>query len=499
LDWLGRKLSFLRRNEYEIVSNKTAATPNLWGAVKVMSWSSGIGALLGAPGALFRYTASKVGNSTGRHEKRSNHIIANYSTNDDDRIHTAPNLNLYTLNIACLSHPKWVPGAKQINRKILRSNAVRAHEIADRILQNPSTEHMESKEISLILTPELQARTTAILQKNAAEKNALDQAPAILSFQEAFDENSRNILIARLKDKYPYVVHHVGSKFLNAGSGLMVFSQYPIVDAYFQAYTNTMLGEESLANKGFLGVKVKVNSEQYVTVYNSHTQSGGGIFKRLSNWWNGTTSARRGVEFGEISDHMQRWENTAPTAEPYLAHAATFLTGDLNTSLHDKRRMLAESAGTSACNGFNRGQIKYPGQNALFKRFYPTIASNFIDTRETVLTVADEAASEMKQANSSAGKHQGKQENPDAIAIQQCANLFTGTAPKDGALEATITTLSDIPNHSSKPKIIDAMLLAKSDRHNQQSFFSRIESVGNSSDHHAIRGSYQIDPARLAR
>ncbi len=490
LDWLGRKLSFLRRKEYEVVSHLTNQTPGIWGTIKIGLWKSGLGVILGIPGAGLRYLASKWNKMSGRHEKKDKLIISNFRQTDDEIIHDPQKpFNLYTLNAACLPIYRWIPGFKQINRKILRDNNSRAAELAEAILQNDSTEHTVNGNYQTLSLGQRQ-EADVILKKLMQEKVKLDEAPAVISFQEVFDENAAAILIQKLKNHYPYVVHAVGQGKLTVGSGLMIFSRYPIVDAYFKTYTNTMLGEETLASKGFLGVKIKINTQQFITVYNSHTQSGGGIFKKLSTWWNGTTSYRRGVEFGEMAAHMKKWEKEPPKAEPNLIYQKTFLTGDLNTKLNDERRMISESAGTSALNGFERGQIKYAGQKALFDHFIPTVPTNFIDTREIIHKLEHNTSEEVKEAHSSAGKHQGKKDNPDNIAICNALDLFTGTVPSDAVLISTITKKSPIDHKKSQPKIIDALLMSRTDQPSKEQFFSRIESVGNSTDHHAVRGSW---------
>src|SRR5690606_19442100 len=102
---------------------------------------------------------------------------------------------------------------------------------------------------------------------------------------------------------------------------------------------------------------------------------------RLSAWWGGTTSARRGVQMGQICDHMKAWETLPPIHAPNLMHYSTHLMGDLNTSLSNERAMRSISTGASR-NGFRKDQIKYPGQNRLFQHLNPITPENFVNIRE---------------------------------------------------------------------------------------------------------------------
>jgi endonuclease/exonuclease/phosphatase family metal-dependent hydrolase len=203
--------------------------------------------------------------------------------------------------------------------------------------------------------------------------------PNVIAFQETFDLGIRELLKQKLKTFYPYNSGESGQKFLNAGSGLMLFSQYPILEINFHAYKNMMAGEETLANKGFITAKLKYNDKYFVTVIITHLEAGGAIFKNEQSKI-ATTSARRGMQMSEIYSDIVTTANKAPQGYENLIYLRTFVMGDFNTTLNSERQQKAISTGLSE-NGFKEGQIKYPGQNALFTVLENTIPKNFIEVR----------------------------------------------------------------------------------------------------------------------
>ncbi len=442
IDWLGRKLSFLSTKEYETVGLEDTKKPRFWNTIKIALWKTGLGYLLGAPGAFFRWFASKCSKKIDFRHYQTNHFtLSDYRTErktDSQASPAAKTIKLLTLNVACLPYKPWIWN-HHVNESFLRANSERVDEIAAQILE---------------------------------------EQPDIISFQEAFDSTSQKKFIALLKDTYPFILHKVGDKFLNAGSGLMVFSKYPIIEADFIPYTNTMIGEETIANKGFLGCKIQVSQDKFITVYNTHTQSGGGILKKLQAKLGGTTSARRGVEFGQISNHMEAWEKTTPRAKSNLSHLSTHLTGDLNTGLNSERSMLSISTGNSK-NGFKKGEIKYPGQYKLFQRMKRNMPKNFIDIRS--------------EENLVKGSRKPNDENKVAVAVQQ--DFFTGSAPTNEALQKNMHTRSTVEKRSNR-KLIDSMLMAETS--NPHLFFaSKIVSFQNSTDHFGVEGTLTITPDAL--
>ncbi|KAJ8333665.1 hypothetical protein SKAU_G00409840 [Synaphobranchus kaupii] len=115
--------------------------------------------------------------------------------------------------------------------------------------------------------------------------------PANLDFlclQEVFDKQAEVKLKQQLHHYFPYILSDVGRyawkgccsqfKFLN--SGLLLASQYPILDADYHCYPNGR-GEDALAAKGILFVKVQVGKSPqgkrivgYITCTHLHSIEG---------------------------------------------------------------------------------------------------------------------------------------------------------------------------------------------------------------------------------
>lgn len=66
----------------------------------------------------------------------------------------------------------------------------------------------------------------------------------------------------------------------------------------FNLYKNVMIGEETLANKGFLALRLQVDGKYFISVYNTHLHAGGALLKMKSTKYCGTTSERRGQQMG---------------------------------------------------------------------------------------------------------------------------------------------------------------------------------------------------------
>lgn len=219
----------------------------------------------------------------------------------------------------------------------------------------------------------------------------------IIALQEVWDKGTADTVIDALKDSHPYVVRGIpdsgccpskknnGDNCFVLRGGLLLLSRYEIVDVASGIFPNGMLGEETIGDKGFIAIKIKLSDTEFATVYSTHLHAGGGITKSLSEWYGGTTSYRRGEQMGIISAHMESWATLPPEDAPRLKHTTTFFVGDTNVTLNadvlkdgkiDNRRMLSVSTGKSN-NGMHADEIKYPGQYKLFKELEAVIPGNF--------------------------------------------------------------------------------------------------------------------------
>jgi len=312
----------------------------------------------------------------------------------------ADTINFMAFNIACLPSV----GNLQINGDILRPNTERATEIINVIDQ---------------------------WSANKAEPN-------IISFEEAFDPSVRTLIKDKLSAYYPYNSGEYGQKLLNAGSGLLMLSQYPILDIQFFPYKNIMFGDETLANKGFIVAKLKYNDNYFITVITTHLESGDALLKDKQSQY-GTTSYRRGVQMGYIYDQIKTAATVPPKGYENLKYLKTFVMGDFNTALNDEREQKSISTGLSN-NGFHPGDIKYPGQYALFNTLQNTVPANFFEVR--VLPTE---------------KGAGKTVDPNLLQQAVAQNQFTGSTLPDDLLKINKDQATAITRQQSEYEIIDGI------------------------------------------
>lgn len=253
-------------------------------------------------------------------------------------------ISIMTFNIACL------PFLGAINAKFLRLNRTRTNLIIERIIQ-------------------------------WNQNSGLDSAPDILCFQEAMAPETRLLLKQKLIAIYPYQTDNLGTELLR-GSGLYIFSKYPILESLFIKYNNAKIGQETLAIKGLMGVKLKISDNQFITVFTTHFEADGAILGDKQQAQTGkTNSYERGEQMGIIDHQFKTWGINPPKNYPMMRHCKTFISGDFNTPLNDVRRMHSISTG-NAKNNFKKNMVKYAGQNALFQHLELTVPINFQEVRD---------------------------------------------------------------------------------------------------------------------
>lgn len=268
------------------------------------------------------------------------------------------------------------------------------------------------------------------------------QKPHIIGFEEAFDPAVRKLLINRLSQYYPYHSGNLGQLPLNAGSGLLLFSQYPILDIQFFPYNNIMIGEEMLANKGFIVAKLKYSNEYFITVVITHLEAGDAIFKEQQSKLE-TTSARRGIQMGFIYTKIQTLASTPPSGHEQLKYLKSFVMGDFNAPLNSERQQKSFSTGLSD-NGYSEGDVKYPGQYWLFSILKNTIPNNFIETR--VL-----------------GKSKGQKKDVDPELLNRAIreNKFTGSTFPMALLTNNKNQLRVLTRQETEYKILDGIFCSQ--------------------------------------
>jgi exonuclease III len=95
--------------------------------------------------------------------------------------------------------------------------------------------------------------------------------PDIISLQEVFSQNSREILHTFFsKKKYNILMSPYTRVLLNGG--LFIASKYEIVAEDYKIYKN-YIGEDGLCQKGILYAQIKYNdkyNDKYINIFNSH-------------------------------------------------------------------------------------------------------------------------------------------------------------------------------------------------------------------------------------
>ena len=359
-------------------------------------------------------------------------------------------IRVLSLNIACLPTPLG-----QINKHTLRPNRTRAHEIADDIVQwNKSYLAGESKDDEI--------------------------PPLVICFQESFDQKAIAILRAHLTLYYPHQLINPGAGNINVGSGLAIFSTFPIIDSGFVPFKNNMIGEETLANKGVLWAELNINDKQFVTVYNTHLHAGGAIFPKWSKFYGGSTSERSGEQMQVICDLNKEHEkiSTKKINGLTLQRAKFIVAGDFNTGIQDKRRQLSISTGLSKLkNGFDIGDIKYLGQYHFFQLFECPTPINFIQVKELFLK-----------------KDIEKKINPALLQKAKEQHLFTGTSIASDVLKKSVRTKghSIIQGHEATGKVIDC-LAHSAEQGVECSLETEITNrFHNSTDHFGMFGIFRL-------
>jgi len=113
---------------------------------------------------------------------------------------------------------------------------------------------------------------TRILAKALLE---FEGDPDVVLLQEIWSLKARDVLLADLGQKYPYVEHPEAPEeglFSGMPSGLMIFSKYPLSDFAYHEF-EAGIGLNKLARKGVIGARVAKDGKT-VAVFNTHLQAG---------------------------------------------------------------------------------------------------------------------------------------------------------------------------------------------------------------------------------
>lgn len=104
-------------------------------------------------------------------------------------------------------------------------------------------------------------------------KYPIDQQPDIILLQEIFVHADK--IARKLKNIYPhsYLDTSGGAFIVGVNSGLAIYSKYPIIDKVKHTYENA-IGDSMLAKKGIMGVRIKIDQDTKLCIFNTHLQAG---------------------------------------------------------------------------------------------------------------------------------------------------------------------------------------------------------------------------------
>lgn len=143
-----------------------------------------------------------------------------------------------------------------------------------------------------------------------------ENLPEVICFQEGFHIDGSKVLVDKLKEKYPYVLHNISPHGSGFNSGGIIASQYPIEEFSYRSFTN-LIGPEKLATKGLIKVRVEKNGKK-IDVYETHLQA--------------LLGKERAAVRKEQMEQIINWIKEDQTVDDSEKADAIVLLGDLNAS-----------------------------------------------------------------------------------------------------------------------------------------------------------------------
>jgi endonuclease/exonuclease/phosphatase family metal-dependent hydrolase len=122
------------------------------------------------------------------------------------------------------------------------------------------------------LAPSQLYRDAERLDKIVADVRTLD--PDIVGFSEVWANSSKDRFIEGLASQYPYHAWDENKNPYQLGSGLLLFSRYPIAKHTFTPFTR-LVWEDAFSQKGFLLAEIAVGSRT-ILVAHTHIQADAG-------------------------------------------------------------------------------------------------------------------------------------------------------------------------------------------------------------------------------
>ena len=162
----------------------------------------------------------------------------------------------------------------------------------------------------------------------------MQEAPDVLALQEMWSQSCRKQLYGDIKEKYPHKFEDPHSSYLSLGSGLSVYSKYPIERAKIHRFTHWRGHHEFFANKGFIIAKIMLDKTP-VYVVTTHLQAGGKKDKYLSPYSDLSTQEIRFEQLKQIRRDLTVFIKDEDPKK-LLSDQVVLLTGDLNISTSEE-------------------------------------------------------------------------------------------------------------------------------------------------------------------
>jgi endonuclease/exonuclease/phosphatase family metal-dependent hydrolase len=141
--------------------------------------------------------------------------------------------------------------------------------------------------------------------------------PDIICFQEIFSKKHLKQILDSLGKTHPYTYAPFSFRPKIFGSGLALFSKYPILQSNFYWFKCQLFEEALFAPKAFMVVTVDVGSFGLIEIVNCHTTAGGSKHHPESH----AADNCRQLQLGEIIELLMQRDAS-------IAHS--LLVGDLN-------------------------------------------------------------------------------------------------------------------------------------------------------------------------
>jgi exonuclease III len=108
----------------------------------------------------------------------------------------------------------------------------------------------------------------------------------IVSLNEVWADSSKEKLVKGLVSKFPYSYYPKTKESpIKLGSGLLVLSKFKIIDPSFTQFTD-LVGSDDWSQKGFIWVKLMIDSSTPIYFIATHTQSGESTAEVNARWSN---------------------------------------------------------------------------------------------------------------------------------------------------------------------------------------------------------------------